>query len=157
VSVLGRDVPEAEYCLHSNVLVCWHTTSYFRRQSQCAFLCQVLLALILSTSQNLDLPANICTPHFIIQLHRRGRTGLTANRHNHDDGNNNRPRGRPLLLMFSYVLSFCPTCLKYRALKHSTTALSPSSCVSAVMRCGIITHFKTRCLGSQEQTNLSGP
>ena len=36
-----------------------------------------LLALTLSTSQNLDLAANVCTPHLIVELHRGGRTGLT--------------------------------------------------------------------------------
>jgi hypothetical protein len=94
----------------------------------CLLVPSVLLALTLSTSQNLNLAANICTPHLIFQLHRGGRTGLTANCHDHDGGSNkNRPWGWPLLLMSSYVSSFSPTCLKYRALKHSATAVSPSS------------------------------
>lgn len=70
----------------------------------------VLLALSLPTSQNLDVADNIRTPHSIVQLHRGGRTGLTANRNDHDDGSNkSRPWGRPLLLMSSQVLSFSPT------------------------------------------------
>ena len=82
------------------------------------------LALFLSTFQNPDVVDNISAPHSVVQLHPRGRTGLAANR---NDPNNNRPRGRLLLPMSSWVFSFSPTCFKYSALKHFATAFSLSS------------------------------
>ena len=122
----------------------------------CLLVPSVLLALTLSTSQNLDLAANICTPHLIVQLNRAGRIGLTANRHDHDDGNSkDRPRGLPLLLMSSYVLSF------YLFEIWNLKALYDCCLAQLVCKCRHAMRYhntlQNSLLGSQEQTNLSGP